>query len=434
MRRLTTALLLLVAACSGTPQSDLGSVATADTTEPATVARRTDAPTTTEPEGGFPVGPIRPLFGADGNRVAPLRGPFDPTPDVIRLRERRVVRVDLPTDDALAIGYDDGELRILSGRHDAMKVRAAPALTGIVYTAGANGVDVLAALADHSGAGRPAVLSNGQIVYITTSGDVVVWDGTEIRRAAVDALVDGDVLVDEEDRVLLLTGPTDRYGHGILGDAIEPTGFMILAPPDLSPVGKGTVAAPAVIEGRRALWADFNGDGRREVQVTVSDAEVGARLVVMDENGSVVAEGAPIGRGSRWRHQIAFGAFAAQPVGVEVVTPHIGGIVTFSNYAAELTGIAHTRSFTSHGIGSRELDMAVAIDIDGDGRLELVLPTQDRTTLVSIGIEGGEAVVEWSSELPSRVSSNVAAGTRAGVPTIAVGTSDGSVLLWQAAG
>jgi hypothetical protein len=175
----------------------------------------------------------------------------------------------------------------------------------------------------------------------------------------------------------------------------------------------------------------MNGDGRREVQLTVSRAGEGAALVVMNEAGVEVGESRSIGLSNRWRHQIAFGGFATTPVGVEVITPHIGGTVTFRSFGDELERITAINGCTSHIIGSRELDMGVAIDIDDDGLLELVLPSQDRRSLVAIGLADGEAQVDWYAELESPMTSNVAVGIQDGLPTIAVGTRAGLVYLWQ---
>mgnify|MGYP001821984155 CR=1 FL=1 len=421
MRRVLLGFVVALAACSQAGE------------EPTT----TDAPattqdvTTTQPEGGFPFEPIAPQLGADGNQVWDEPGPFEQTPTRERPREARVVRVDFPTDAVVAITYDDGEVRLMGT--DEMKVRSTLGATGVVYTDGPGGVDILAPLPDQAPHGRPAVLAGGQIAYVTQRGELVVWDDSEIARVDIDALPDSDVVVDGN-RLLVLTAPTNRYPHAILGDDIEAGGFAIATAPSLEVTARVAIEEPAVIEGRRAIWADFDGDGTLEVQVTVSDGDGGARLVVFEESGEISTEGAAVGRGSRWRHQIAFGNFGGAQRGVEVVTPHIGGIVSFHEYDEEISRVARRSDFTSHAIGSRELEGGVAIDMDGDGDLELVIPTQDRRELVAIGLEDGEAVVEWRAGLGGRVSSNIAVGMRNGVPTIAVGVANGTVYFWSAAG
>ncbi|MCP3977043.1 MAG: hypothetical protein GY720_21350 [bacterium] len=388
--------------------------------------------TTTQPVGGFRATPLPPFLGADGNRVASTSGAFDVEPvAVITQRAAAVVRVDLPFENTLAITYGNGESRIIEEGSTEMKVRSVPSATSIVYGSGPNGVDIVSPLPDQVTHSRPGVLPAGQLAYVATNGDVVVWNDTELARASVDALPDGDVLVDEQGRILVLTGPTERYAHGVMGDAVEASGFIILAPPDLAVVGRGTVGAPAVIEGRRAIWTDLHDDGSREVQLTVSAPDTGARLIVMAEDGTVLNEGEPVGQSNRWRHQIAFGRFTATAGSVEVITPHIGGIVSFVEFGRQLRTVATAQPFTSHQIGSRELDMAVAVDIDDDGFLELLVPTQDRMSLVAVGIVDGSATVKWEAQLPAAITSNVAIGSRNGGSAIAVGTEDGSVLIWQ---
>ena len=95
-------------------------------------------------------------------------------------------------------------------------------------------------------------------------------------------------------------------------------------------------------------------------------------------------------RSSRWR-----GFPLASPVGrsalrtigeveiVYVLTPHIGGIVEFYRLENDiLKVVVKIPGFSSHKIGSRNLDMAVAGDFGGDGQVELLVPSQ---TLDEIG-------------------------------------------------
>ena len=68
---------------------------------------------------------------------------------------------------------------------------------------------------------------------------------------------------------------------------------------------------------------------------------------------------------------------------VDVLTPHIGGIVEFYRLQNDiLKVVVKIPGFSSHKIGSRNLDMAVAGDFDGDARMELLVPNQ---TLDEIG-------------------------------------------------
>lgn len=191
---------------------------------------------------------------------------------------------------------------------------------------------------------------------------------------------------------------------------------------------------PRVVEGIAPIWADLDGDGRREIIVTVSDADQGAQLLVFDENGERVAVGPAIGRGFRWRHQLVAAPFG--PKGevelADVLTPHIGGVVEFFRLEGPILNLAaQVRGFSSHARGSRNLDMALAGDVDGDGRVELLLPSQERTELGAIRRTADGAEVAWIVPLGGRISTNLAAATLSdGSLAVGAGRSDGVLRLW----
>lgn len=290
--------------------------------------------------------------------------------------------------------------------------------------------------ADAAPLAPPALLSDGRLAYIAGNGDLVLWDGAELARLAVAALPDARILADERDRLLLLTGPTDRYAHGILGDAVE-AGSVTLIESTPAPRVVTTIAIPApqVIEGIAPLWADLNGDGEREIIVTVSDDTQGAQVIAFAENGTRLAAGPAIGRGHRWRHQLAvapFGADGAVEL-VEVLTPHIGGVTQFYRLEGDtLQVVSSIAGYTSHQIGSRNLDMAVAGDFDGDGAIELLLPNDAFRSLGAIRRSAGGAEVAWTLPMGgARVATNlavVADGVR--ITAVGVGREDGVLRIW----
>jgi hypothetical protein len=92
-----------------------------------------------------------------------------------------------------------------------------------------------------------------------------------------------------------------------------------------------------------------------------------------------------------------------------VLTPHIGGVVEFYRLAGNrLEIVAQVPGYTSHVIGSRNLDTAVAGDFDGDGRIELLVPNQARTSLGAIRRKPGGAEVAWTIPVGGRVMTNLA--------------------------
>ncbi|MCH7802041.1 MAG: hypothetical protein IIC24_10950 [Chloroflexi bacterium] len=155
---------------------------------------------------------------------------------------------------------------------------------------------------------------------------------------------------------------------------------------------------------------------------------------MINESGDLVAEGPAIGQGSRWRHQIAVAPFG--PNGemelVDVLTPHIGGVVEFYRLEGDdLRIIAQVPGFTSHVLGSRNLDMAVAGDFDGDGLTELLIPNQARTDLGAIIRTPKGAEVAWTVSLDGRLKTNVAAVALSdGSIAVGIGRADGTLRIW----
>lgn len=246
-------------------------------------------------------------------------------------------------------------------------------------------------------------------------------------------LPDTRVRADGNGRYLFLSDPTGDYAHGVLGDATEARG-VALVDSDGRARRVVEIAPPAVIEGIGPLWVDWNGDGEREIIVTESDAAAGARLVLISEEGERLAEGPAIGQGGRWRHQLAvapFGPAGERELAV-VRTPHIGGVVEYYRWSDDrLEIVATLPGYSTHRIGSRNLEMAVAGDLDGDDRVELLVPTQGMDALAGLHRTSEGAEEEWRVVLPSRLNSNLAAVELSGGGiALGAGMEDGTLRLW----
>lgn len=297
-------------------------------------------------------------------------------------------------------------------------------------------------------------LDDGTTVAVDETGAVV--DGV---RAVPAPTVDGfddplpdAVVVEASGVAVALTQPTDRYPHGALGDRIEAAAVEVLGP---EPGQRRTFGPepPAVIEGLSAIVADATGDGVPEVLVTEADADQGASLALWTIDGELLARSVGIGLGNRWRNQLAIA-----PVGpdgeveiIDVRTPHIGGTVQFFRIdGEELVRVASQSGFTSHRFGSRNLDLGAVFDADGDGALDVVVPTDRREALgvmarrtdeTGAGYDGVLIVAEVP--LPGRMTTNLAVGPgpggtqpgEAGPPSplsVAVGTDESVLRIWPA--
>ncbi|MEM7033137.1 MAG: hypothetical protein AAF629_26530 [Chloroflexota bacterium] len=293
--------------------------------------------------------------------------------------------------------------------------------------------------AEASQATHPVLLPNsGRLAFIERNGDLIVRDDrddTEVRLP-VNALLDGRLLVDDQDRILLLTDPTPEYAHGVLGDKLEAGGMTLVeTQPQVRIAMQAWLPKGTVIEGISPLWADMTGDDRRDIVVTLSNEQQGAWIAVFNEAGKQIATGPAIGQAYRWRHQLAIAPFSqnGQPMLVDVLTPHLGGIVEFYQLMDDqLTIVGRQPGYTSHVIGSRNLDMALAGDFDGDNHIELLLPNQARTELGAIAYDEQGTEVVYALPVAGKVMTNLAAVTLAdGSIAVGVGHQDQVLRIWH---
>jgi len=251
---------------------------------------------------------------------------------------------------------------------------------------------------------------NDKLAYITNNGDLVLGD----LRLPINALPDARILMDEKGRLLVLNQPTDRYAHGVLGDDLEASGVAIIeTSPEFRVVETVTIDEPDVIEGISPIWTDMNNDGKRDIILTLSISQSGARIVAFSEDGVLLAETPSIGNGYRWRHQIAVAQFEANkpPLLVSVRTPHIGGIVEFFQYEnGKLDSVMEFKGFSTHSIGSRNLDSGIAGDFNNDGVVELLVPDQSHENLGIISINDVIATLPLNGTLTSNLSATALDG------------------------
>ena len=201
-------------------------------------------------------------------------------------------------------------------------------------------------------------------------------------------------------RLALLTEPTDRYAHAVLGDGIEAGGIAVstgIMAPDAEALHAWiTLTEAFVFEDLMPRIIDLDGDGRNEVITILSERGVGASLAVLglrDRELRIVARTPPIGTANRWLNPAGIADFDGD--GVEdialVKTPHIGGDLQLWSGSSLLSGrprmVATKRGYSNHAIGSRELDLAEVVETD-DGPV-LIVPTADRRSLEALRFMDG---------------------------------------------
>ncbi len=298
-------------------------------------------------------------------------------------------------------------------------------------------------------------IDSGRTVRASTAASSGTFDPDDGPPVMVgDALVSGDTgrhlfpdplpdtrLVTDGRHLVALGGPTERYGHAVLGDAIEASTVEVLAD-DGSTSTPIVIGAPDVIEAVSPMLADVDEDGSDDVVLTLSNEESGARIAAFSLDGRPIAETDPIGTGNRWRNLLA-----VAPTGpggevevIDVRTPHIGGILEFFRNDGDggFELVASASGYSTHSIGSRNLDLGIVTDADGDGRLDVLLSNEERNALAVVtrdeGAEGGAREVVRIA-LGAALTSNVSAlRHRDGGVAYAVGVADGRILVWPGPG
>jgi hypothetical protein len=259
---------------------------------------------------------------------------------------------------------------------------------------------------------NPLLLEDGSIAYVGQDRRILFSGNDEIDELPVNVLPDARILSDGDGRLMVLSGPSDIYPHSIMGDELEATAITILDT-SVTPLSIQDIRITTgdVIEGLAPIWVDMDGDGHREIVVTQSNAIEGSRIVVYNEDGTVLAQGAPVGQGFRWIHQVAVGQFI-EGGSLEIATvrtPHIGGIVEiYALDGDQLVVMDSLSGYSSHRIGSRNLDGGLAGDFNGDGLIELVVPDQAQTNLHGIQYAEGQLTSVWDVPLGKRLSTNLA--------------------------
>ncbi|MDP6830425.1 MAG: VCBS repeat-containing protein [Alphaproteobacteria bacterium] len=225
-----------------------------------------------------------------------------------------------------------------------------------------------------------------------------------------DMLPDGIVTKGKRDiAAAWLTGPTKRYDHGVLGDAIEASGLRVRLR-DGSELSY-LLSDDSVFEDRQVRLADLDGDGGDELVVVRSYPTAGAALAVFRPQGGEivkVAETKPIGQPHRWLNPAAIADFDGDGYleVAAVVTPHIGGTLIMLELRLNRLRLQwlhkkwSARGFSNHAIGSRIQDMATAVDWGRDrGRGPILhLPDAGRRALRQVFFADGTYRVR---DLPS---------------------------------
>ena len=148
--------------------------------------------------------------------------------------------------------------------------------------------------------------------------------------------------------------PTGRYGHAILGNAIE-FGELVIAVEDWAHTTRYRVTLPQdhVFEDLKPRLWDITGAGLPEVVVIETDMALGGSLAVYDQSGKI-AETPHIGRPNRWLAPVGAADFDGDGR-IEVAfvdRPHLAKTLRIFEWDGEkLVLDAELDGLTNHRIG-----------------------------------------------------------------------------------
>lgn len=221
--------------------------------------------------------------------------------------------------------------------------------------------------------------------------------------------INSDITWIDNETYVILTGNSESYPHGILGDIIESNGFHIYRKDRL--LVKYQLPKDRVFETLRPLIADLipEHDGV-EIILTSSDKRSGSRVDAFSLKGELLTSSKPIGQGFRWLHIIGVMSLGKSntPYLSVVKTPHIGGVLELLYWNGnELTIEASLDNISTHKIGSDNLNMALQLSSLEPHKSLIIVPTMDFKTILFISLVNKRLKIVKRIELPGILSTNL---------------------------
>lgn len=268
------------------------------------------------------------------------------------------------------------------------------------------------------------ILESNNIIHLNNR---LYQAGNRVELTIKDKTINSDIVWVDDDIFVVLTGNSNRYQHGILGDKNESTGFSVYHDNNL--ISHYELQSPHVFETLRPLIADVVPENPGvEILLTSSDIREGAGIEVYSLSGNFLGKSESIGRGYRWLHVIGSAAFAGQQYIAVVKTPHINGILEL--YKWNGTGLDKEFDFTgvsTHQIGSDNLNMALILNTGNSTSPEILIPSTDYRTILFIQLIEGSLQEVKRFGLPGKLSTNIFMDNEES-PSLWMGLTNGKIV------
>ena len=207
--------------------------------------------------------------------------------------------------------------------------------------------------------------------------------------------------------------PVERYGHFALGRPHEYA--RVVARTDAGRDVLLELPTDEVFEDLAPRLVRLTADAQPELLAVVSLRGSGSLLAMIALRSGrleIVARSAPIGTPNRWLNPVGAADLDGDGVAeiAAVTTPHIGGVLRlYQRRGDRLVEMASLSGLSNHIYGAAELGLSAPALIAG--RMQLLVPDQQRTSVRAIAFSGGRLVETGHCPLPTPITGPAALAT-----------------------